>query len=405
MQHKTRFSIFLFVVFFVTLAQGQCAKELSLRPALIEANISGDILKGPSVLNDSDRFVWGASVIQGDDGKYHVLYSTWECGDTLPPFSDSWVLHSKIAYAISDFPDRDFEFRKIVLRGRMLDGDADAWDAQMVHNPHIRKFEGTYYLYYIGSRDPGVQPEGSPGAALGKRDRVQQSQCIGVISFKNFEDLLNGNFTRPDKPILEPRTRVKPDHIINPSPQGIAPMPDNIIVTNPAVVFRPSDEKYLLYFKGNLYNPGWSGVHGVAIGDTPCGPFKALDEFVFDIRDEDGHIVSGEDPYVWYDKSKENFFAILKDFSGRITGGEAGLAILKSNDGVQWEKPVHPFFMRKQIELSDGEMVPLNRLERPQLLFDETGNPMVLFCAASLVNCRSRKDGVTFNVHIPLCRK
>ena len=102
------------------------------------------------------------------------------------------------------------------------------------------------------------------------------------------------NFHRPDKPLLIPRTRVKKDNVVNPSPPGTIPKPDNMIVVNPSVVFRPTDGKYLLYFKGNLWDPQWRGVHGVAIGNTPTGPFSALDKFVFDIRTEDGKIASAD---------------------------------------------------------------------------------------------------------------
>ncbi|GAA3562252.1 glycoside hydrolase family protein [Snuella lapsa] len=368
----------------------------------IDATVTGDILIGPSVLNDPNRFVWGGSVVKGNDGKYHMLYSTWECGDSIPAFSNSWVLNSKIAYAVSDFPDRDFKMQKVVLQGRALAGDTLAWDAQMVHNPHIKNFNDKYYLYYIGSKDPGIQPKGSPGAELNKRNRVQQNQKIGVIVFDNFEQLLAGNFKRPNTPLLAPRTRVKPNNIINPSPEGTITKPDNIIVVNPSVVQRPSDGKYLLYFKGNVYIPSWRGVHGVAIGDRPDGPFTSLDSFVFDIKMEDGSIASAEDPFVWYHKTHEKFYVVFKDFSGRITEGEPGLAILESQDGIVYTKPVDPFFMKKEVLLKNGDTLKVNRLERPQLLIGNDGSPTTLYCASALVNVGNRKDGSSFNVQIPL---
>lgn len=379
-------------------------KEQSFRvEALpIDATVQGHILVGPSVLNDPDRFVWGGSVVKGDDGKYHMICNVFECGDSLPAFTDGWVLHSKLAYAVSDYPDHDFKFQKIVLRGRTLDGDTAAWDAQMVSNPHIKKFNGRYYLYYIGSKDPGVQPPGSPGEKLNKRNRVQQNQKIAVIEFNNFEDLMNGNFKRPDAPILAPRTRVKPDNIVDPSPEGTQAKPDNIIVVNPSVTYRPADGKYLLYFKGNLYDPNWRGVHGVALSDSPTGPFTPLDDIIFDIRTEDGKIASAEDPYVWYHKTQQKFYAVFKDFSGKITGQEPGLAILESIDGIKWAKPEQPFFMKKQLVLQSGDTIKVNRLERPQLLIDDAGNPQVLYSACSIININPTTKGESFNVQIPL---
>jgi hypothetical protein len=368
----------------------------------IDAQVVGDILSGPSVLNDPTRFVWGGSVIKGDDGKYHMLYGTWEYGDTFPVFSNAWVLHSKIAYAVSEYPDRDFIIQKIVLQGRALDGDPTAWDAQMVSNPHLKEFNGKYYLYYIGSVDPGIQPLGSEGEKVNKRNRVQQNQKIGVIEFDSFEDLTTGKFNRPETPILSPRTRVKPDNVVDPSPEGTKPKPDNIIVVNPLVVRRPSDGKYLLYFKGNFYDPHWRGIHGVAISDSPTGPFTATDHFVFDIVLENGKIASAEDPYVWFHNKHERFYVVFKDFSGNITEGKPGLAILESLDGINWTKPDDSFFMKKEVLLNTGDTIKVNRLERPQLLIDDNGNPRVLYSACSLIDINPTREGSSFNVHIPL---
>lgn len=403
-------SFFLKYVFIgFLMALSSCSKEsntnLELETLSIDAEVQGEILIGPSVLNDDHRFVWGGSVVKGYDGKYHMLYSTWECGDSVPQFSNSWVLNSKIAYAVSDEPDRNFKFQKIVLEGRALQGDSLAWDAQMVHNPHLKKFNEKYYLYYIGSKDVGEQPGETKAANLDKRNRVQQNQKIGVVEFNDFQDLMNGDFNRPSTPILSPRTRVKSDNVLNPSPEGTEAKPDNLIVVNPSVVQRPSDGKYLLYFKGNIYEPNWKGVHGVALSDSPTGSFKALDDIMFNIRMEDGTIASAEDPYVWYHKDNDMFYAVMKDFSGRITEGKPGLAILRSKDGIVWEKPNNPFFMKKEVRLANGETIPLNRLERPQLLIDDDGNPETLFAAGALIDVNQRKDGTSFNVHIPLRKK
>ena len=392
----------MFLVVLLISCTGRGRKTLSIEALPVDAEVEDSILQGPSVLNDPKRFVWGASVIRDEKGKYHMLYNTWECGDSIPPFTDSWVLYSKIAYAVSDYPDKNFRFQKIVLKGRVSEGDFTAWDAQMVSNPHVKKFKGKYYLYYIGSVDPGIQPKGSKGEHVNKRNRVQQNQKIGVIEFENFEDLMSGNFVRPEHPILSPRTRVKPDNIVDPSPEGTIPKPDNIIVVNPSVVQRPSDGKFLLYFKGNLYDPQWRGVHGVATADSPIGPFTASDRFVFDIHNDDGTIASGEDPYVWYNNVQERFYAVLKDFSGKITEGEPGLALLESIDGIKWSKPANPFFMKKEIILQNGSSIKVNRLERPQLLINDKGDPEVIFCACSIVNINPRQDGHSFNVHIPL---
>jgi len=363
---------------------------------------SGKIrVEGSSVFQLRDSFVWCGSPIRIDD-QYFLFYSSWESGPAVPPFGDSWVLCSKIGCAVSDSPAGNFRSLQLFLKGRRLQGDSLAWDAQMVHNPLIKNFNGKYYLYYGAGKDPGIQPEGSPGERLNQRNRIQQSQQIGVIEFNSIEELLAGKFKRFDQPLLSPRTRVKSYDVVNPSPPGTIAKPDNMIVVNPAVEYRPSDGKYLLFFKGNLYDPTWRGVHGVATADSPTGPFTATDAFVFDIDDGKGNKVSAEDPYVWYHHRDKKFYAVMKDFTGKLTGGEPGLAMMQSINGIKWEAASQSLFMKKELLLKDGTILKVDRLERPQILLDKNDDPMVLFAACSIDPCNGKQDGGTFNVQIPM---
>jgi hypothetical protein len=370
----------------------------------LEGRVSGEgaeiRIESPSLIQYPDQFVWGGSVVKGEDGRYHMFFSMFDAGPGKPPFRDAWLLSSKIAHAVSDQPHRGFIFQSVILRGAGEEGNPEAWDAQTVHNPHIRKFNGRYYLYYIGSRDPGEQPPGSPGSGLRKRDRIQQVQKIGLITCDSLEDLISGRFARPESPLLSPRTRVKAGDVIDPSPPGTVPGPDNLVVVNPSVVFRPSDGKYLLYFKGNLYDPEWRGVHGVALGDGPAGPFEARDEFVFDLRMPDGRLAKAEDPFVWYHVKSRLFYAVFKDFSGRFTGGPAGLALMRSEDGIRWETAPDPLFSPLELRFTDGTVLSLAHLERPQLLTDDVGNPIAFYAAGSILPVGGKTDGSTFNVQI-----
>lgn len=369
---------------------------------LVISNENGKtIYSGSSVLSLPDTFVWGASPIQIDD-KYYAFFSAWESGPQIPQFSESWLTHSKVGVAVSDSHKGNFHSLGILLKGRNAVGDSTAWDAQTVHNPLIKKFDGKYYLYYVSSVDPGIQPKGSPGENLTKRNRLQQNQKIGVVEFDSIEDFLKGIYKRSEQPLLSPRTRVKPDNVLNPSPDGTIVKPDNLIVVNPAVVFRPSDKKYLLYFKGNIYDPNWRGVHGVALGDSPTGPFTATDNFVFDIDDGSGQKVSAEDPYVWFHKKDNCFYAVVKDFTGKLTKDEPGLAMLKSKDGIQWQLSDQPLFMKKELKLRDGSILKVANLERPQILLGKNDDPLVLFAACSVEPCGNKTDGSTFNIQIPI---
>lgn len=362
-------------------------------------NING--IDGQACFSIDKHFVWGGAPIKAQDGKYYLIYSAFAT-DTMT-FNEAWVLGSKLGLAVSNSPKGDYKHLGFFLNTDGFNPDSSSWDAQTVHNPHLRFFKDTYYLYYIGAADPiGKVPIHTTSEEMDRRSRIQQNLTIGMISFKSFDDLLNGNFKHSDLPLITPRTRVKPNNIVNPSPQGTKPLPDNIIMVNPAVVFRPSDQKYLLYFKGNMYDPSWRGVHGVALADSPEGPFVPLDEEVFVVETSEGEKLSAEDPYVWYNSNDKLFYAIFKDFTGRFTKDEPCLAIMYSEDGIAWKLPENSLFMRKELKLANGELLKVNRLERPQLLLDDIGNPVVLFAACAIKDVNGRKDGGSFNVQIPL---
>ncbi|WP_294596697.1 glycoside hydrolase family protein [uncultured Rikenella sp.] len=357
------------------------------------------VVSGEGAFQQPDHFVWGASVIRGDDGRYYMVYSAVPTGKYA--FDPAWVLSSKMGLAVSDRPDGGFRHLGFFLNEDGFRPDRSAWDAQTVMNPHLRKFGDRYYLYYVGGVDLGNDRVRSADGTLPLRARVQQSLRIGVIAFESFDDLLAGRFERSFGPLLAPRTRVKPNDIVDPSPAGTQPKPDNIIVVNPAVVCRPTDGKYLLYFKGNLYDPTWRGVHGVAIGDSPTGPFVPQDCEVLTIEGADKRL-SAEDPYVWYSGRDSCFYAVFKDFTGAFTRSEPCLAVMRSRDGIEWELPEQSLFMKKQVVLPSGEVAKVARLERPQLLVDEQGVPLVLYCACAVDEVNARVDGGSFNVQIPL---
>lgn len=357
------------------------------------------VVSGDGAFQLPGYFVWGASVIQNEDGRYYMIFSAAPAGKY--PFDLAWVLGSKMGVAVSDRPDGGFRHLGFFLNEDGFRPDRSAWDAQTVGNPNVHRFNGKYYLYYIGGIDLGNERVRSADGTLPLRDRVQQSLRIGVIVFDSFDDLLAGRFERSNVPLLAPRTRVKPGNIAEPSPEGTRPLPDNIIMVNPAVVRRPSDGKYLLFFKGNMYDPTWRGVHGVALADSPEGPFVPLDREVLTIRGGDKRL-SAEDPYVWFCQRDNCFYAVFKDFTGAFTKGEPCLAVMRSADGIDWELPEQSKFMAKQLILPSGEILKAARLERPQLLVDGQGVPQVLYSACAVDEVNPRTDGGSFNVQVPL---
>lgn len=358
---------------------------------------------GFSAFSLEGYFVWCGSAIQAvEDGKYYLFYSAMESGTTRPKFVDAWLLGSQIGVAVSDSPYGGYKNLGFVYNKDGYRPDRSSWDAQTVSNTHIKRFNGKYYLYYCGSVDAGE--EARVKGTLSRRDRIQQNQKLGVLCFNSMKELLEGKFTCNEHPLLVPRTRVKPSNVLEPSLDGTVSKPDNLIMVNPAVVYNPSVQKYFLYFKGNVYDPTWRGVHGVAMADAPEGPFTVADEPVFEFKTKDNQKLNAEDPFVWYHRKDQCYYAVFKDFTGMFTKGKPGLAIMHSKDGIHWELPKKSLFMNKEILLKNGEHVEVDRLERPQLFLDEDDNPIVLYAACSITPLNMKQDGSSFNIQIPIIK-
>jgi len=90
-----------------------------------------------------DYWVWGSSVVRGEDGMYHMFASRWakEIG------FGKWVSNSEIVRAVSPTPEGPYEFQEVVLpmRGRMF------FDGLVTHNPRVIKYANYYLLYYMGT--------------------------------------------------------------------------------------------------------------------------------------------------------------------------------------------------------------------------------------------------------------
>ena len=74
--------IFTCLLILTGISHAQVRDGISFNPGSIDAKeftLNGIlVLKGPSVLLDTSKLVWGASVVEGDDGMYHMLFSTWD---------------------------------------------------------------------------------------------------------------------------------------------------------------------------------------------------------------------------------------------------------------------------------------------------------------------------------------
>jgi len=165
---------------------------------------------------------------------------------------------------------------------------------------------------------------------------------------------------------------------------------DAAIVTNPAPCLHP-DGRIFLYYRSNT--PEGLRI-GLAVADNPEGPYRRIqDRPVIN----DYHV---EDPFVWHNGVEFNMLA--KDISGAITGeANAGVRFV-SSDGVAWSVGDPPQGYSKKVVFEDGHSELLGCLERPQLLLDDKLRPKCFFAAAADGPGHFRNAVNTWNIAIPI---
>lgn len=323
-----------------------------------------------SVFSGGDSLsIWGGSVVKGEDGLYHMLYSRWP-----KQIGWEWVNYSEIAHAVSESPFGPYRHVDVALPER---GEG-YWDGSATHNPTVHKFsDGKYYLYYMGNfGDKKIVSV--PGKA--KINWLHRNnQRIGVA----VADDPNGPWTRFDKPVL--------DITYDDATAG-----DALMTSNPSVC-QMTDGKILMVYKAvGMKFPlpqGGPVVHMVAIADSPVGPFKKYPNPVFL---EEGVRFPAEDPYIWYQDGK--YRAIVKYIQHVDHQRNFSLVQYESTDGIDWQKAKHFEISDRTITWEGGRTQKLDHLERPQVLLED-GEPIVLICAADSIVDNVRHS---FNVQIPL---
>lgn len=327
-------------------------------------------------LQEEGFYVWGGSAIRGEDDKYYLFYSRWKEGtegrapEDRRVFKDmkGWLKYCEIAAAVSDSPAGPFTHIATVIRGT---GNADRWDCFNAHNPHIKRFGGKVYLYFIANQ---------PVEHDDRWVQMVDGQRIGVAVAKSVKDLIAGRFQRSSQPLI--------------NPDGINTFCRTV---NPSVT-KGRDGRYLMMFKSRSAPKGGHMVHWVAAADSPDGPFKLVGPALTDPQ------YSAEDPYFWYDRGRDCYYAIVKDFSDSkrsLTPQFGALGLIVSERGwSDWRVAAHPLVSLREYTETTGVRRSLANLERPQLLFDAKGNPSVLYCAAAEKD--PFKGTPSFNLHFSI---
>lgn len=295
-----------------------------------------------NIFSDPEYYNWGASIIKGEDGKYHLFYSRWKKELKFT----AWLTHSEIAHAVSDSPEGPWKYVETALKGRR----GDHWDAITAHNPKIKYFKGKYYLYYISTYGGDRQiseAELVETAAAGYTHKywwlLRNNQRTGVAVADN----LSGPWVRQEQPLIEPSG------------------PITTLTVNPAITHGP-DGKYYLIVKGDKPNEErFIRDQAIATSDHPDGPFQMLVKPVIDYLDT-------EDMSVWYDDKYQHFYAVFH--------AHTFIGMVSSRDGKEWKKATEYVLTGKEIVLESGDTLVPDRMERP-FIYYEDGLPRVLSVA------------------------
>lgn len=344
---------------------------------LVKTSLAQDLNIGDMVQPVPDKFkfidpnyhIWGASVVKGLDGKYHMYYSRWkyELGHM------AWVTDSEIAYAIADKAEGPYKHVNVALPAR----GKEYWDGTTTHNPTVFIKEGKYYLYYMGctSQVKAIQP-----TSMKHKDWwiYRNNQRIGVAWSNNPE----GPWNRMDEPVID----------VSESPQA----PDALMTSNPAINLAPDGSVFAIY-KAVGKQEGWKPIdlnsedsyslskgsrvrYMLAFADNPLGPFKKHNETIFELKGLEKEHMIAEDPFVWSQDGK--YYAIVTDIKGRFTGDTGALALMESNNAYEWEQAKHSLVLPSKILKDDGTCTEY-KIERPQLLIVD-GMPVFLFGALGI---------------------
>lgn len=312
-----------------------------------------------SVFKNPDYNIWGASMVQTDDGICHLFYARWPVDSTFR----GWLKYSDISYATSKSPTGPYEFQKVILTGF----GKGHWNEEAAHNPHIKKFGNKYYLYFISHR---------------KED-------LGLSDWKNHIFMQRIGVAVADHPAGP--WEVLPESLID-YQEG---KPAHGYMVNPSVCETP-DGNYLMMFKARKPGAETSGkfdpIHCLATSPTPTGPFTIAEETLLTEA-------TAEDPFLWYQNDK--YYSVVKDMHAHYTGFKS-LALFESEDGLNWQPSENIMISKTEIVWENGDTTKLQNLERPQIWFDKDGNPAVLFCAAREAVEKGESAKPTFNVHIPI---
>jgi len=300
-------------------------------------------------LLDEKTSVWCGTTIKADDGRYHFFYSRMadNCGLL------SWTHNSEIWHTSGTSPYGPWSTNATRLLSRFA------------HGPHIvrgPKSEGSpYLLFHIGDAN-------SPPPPLYCKDGFTPPECITDPSkcYKNVSRELEVRAGSHWMGILMANS------LTDPAPWKDVEIKGNgLEATNPSAYVFDNGTTLLAY----RYNPSGTERIALARADHWTGPYTIVHQPLF----KESYAVD-EDPYIWRD-TRGNFHMLTHHFHPQ--GGVHAF----SSDGLNWTYGGMAF--GSEVKWDDGTTMSMTRRERPELVFDDSGKPILLFNGA----CPRPADG------------
>lgn len=321
-------------------------------------------------------WVWGSSVIQGNDGKYHMYVSRFP---KSLPFHPGWMVASEIVHAISSTPEGPYKFSDVALSAR----GAQYWDGRSTHNPRIFKYNHKYYLIYMGSTHPFEEPSY-------EELTLDSKWCIVGRANKRIGLAVADSPYGPWKSLDEPILKTEPNTFYS------------YLTSNPSPVIR-KDGSVLMIFKGRAHteNGRYSDMAlGIASAPSIEGPYTVQNDKqpIFQVKGQG----EAEDPFLWEDE--RGFHIIFKDHVAKFTGEKGGGVMAHSLDGVNWIVDDDAKAYSRTVEWEDGKIEMQGQLERPFLFF-ENGAPAYVFFATMDGPGGFENATKSWNMVIPIKKK
>lgn len=174
---------------------------------------------------------------------------------------------------------------------------------------------------------------------------------------------------------------------------------DALCCSNPSVM-RRTDGSFLMIYKAVAkQRPLPFGGPVTHVVATSRAPGGPFTKMDTPVFTKSGVDFPAEDPCICHQENK--YMAVVKDMKGFFTGAGRSLALMESADGIEWNPTKNTLVSKTEYTTTAGARAPLHALERPQVWLHH-GEPAVLFCAASID--KQPGGGETFNVAIPLRR-